>query len=46
MCIYTHGSHVFMIAHVNLLSLAARLTTVSLDIYSYVYMCIHMAELT
>ena len=31
MCIYTHGSRVFMIARVNLLSLAARLTTVSLD---------------
>ena len=32
MCIYTHGSRVFMIARVNLLSLAARLTTVSLDL--------------
>ena len=31
MCIYTHGSRVFMIARVNLPSLAARLTTVSLD---------------
>ena len=32
MCIYIHGSRVFMIARINLLSLAARLTTVSLDI--------------
>ena len=36
MCIYTHGSHVFMIAHVNLLSLAARLTTVSLDLVKHI----------
>ena len=45
MCIYTHGSRVFIFARVNVLSLAARLTTVSLDIYIYIYIYIYNKNL-
>ena len=43
MCIYPHGSRVFMIARAYiLLSLAARLTTVSLDTFTVSVLICHI----